>query len=78
MAVEVLLWCVAVLLGTAPAAIVGARRAATTILVYGIALLISIVALSTAALALARERSGLGSNRAPADRIAVVGLTFPP
>jgi len=55
MAVEVLLWCVAVLLGTAPAAIVCARRAATTILVYGIALLISIVALSTAALALVSD-----------------------
>ena len=52
MAVEVLLWCVAVLLATAPAGVAGGRRSATTIFVYAIALVVSIVALATAAWAL--------------------------
>ena len=49
MAVEVLLWCIAALLATAPAAAMGARRGTTTIFVYAIALVVSTIALATAA-----------------------------
>ncbi len=49
MAVEVLLWCIAVLLATAPAAAAGARRTAATFFVYAIALVVSTVALATVA-----------------------------
>jgi formate hydrogenlyase subunit 3/multisubunit Na+/H+ antiporter MnhD subunit len=48
MAVEVLLWCIAALLATVPVAAAGARRTMTTVLVYAIALAVSIVALGTA------------------------------
>ncbi len=52
MAVEILLWCIAALLATAPSAVLGARRTGTTILVYAIALSVSTIALGTAAWAL--------------------------
>ncbi len=52
MAVEVLLWCVAVLLATSPVAVACARRTMTTNLVYAIALIVSTSALGTAAWAL--------------------------
>src|SRR6202165_4559220 len=55
MAVEILLWCIAALLATAPAAVAGARRTATTILVYAIALIVSTIALGTAAWALVTD-----------------------
>src|SRR6266568_3258780 len=55
MAVEVVLWCIAVLLATAPAAVAGARRTATTFFVYAIALVISTIALATAAWALVTD-----------------------
>src|SRR6266568_5176329 len=55
MAVEVVLWCIAVLLATAPAAVAGARRTATTILVYAIALVVSTIALATVAWALVTD-----------------------
>jgi formate hydrogenlyase subunit 3/multisubunit Na+/H+ antiporter MnhD subunit len=52
MAVEVVLWCVLALLAMAPLAVVGARRATTTNVVYAIALAVSTTALGTAAWAL--------------------------
>src|SRR5437773_483182 len=55
MAVEVVFWCIAVLLATAPAAVAGARRTATTILVYAIALVVSTIALATVAWALVMD-----------------------
>src|SRR5437773_4074564 len=55
MAVEVVFWCIAVLLATAPAAVAGARRTATTILVYAIALVVSTIALATVAWALVTD-----------------------
>ena len=55
MAVEVVLWCIAILLATAPAAVAGARRTATTILVYAIALVVSTIALATVAWALVMD-----------------------
>jgi hydrogenase-4 component B len=58
MAVEALLWCIAVLLATAPAAIAGARRGTTTILVYAIALAVSAIALATAGWALLTNAGG--------------------
>jgi hydrogenase-4 component B len=58
MAVELQLWCIAALLGTAVAAVAGARRANTYIVVYAIALAISIVGLVTGAWAFVAQ-SGL-------------------
>jgi hydrogenase-4 component B len=55
MAVEVLLWCIAVLLATAPAAVAGARRSTTTSFVYAIALVVSTIALATVAWALVTD-----------------------
>ncbi|HEX5864976.1 MAG TPA: hydrogenase 4 subunit B, partial [Casimicrobiaceae bacterium] len=55
MAVEILLWCIAALLATAPAAVVGARRRTTTTFVYAIALVVSTIALATAAWALVTD-----------------------
>src|SRR5438552_11781419 len=55
MAVEILLWCIAALLATAPAAAAGARRSSTTIFVYAIALVVSTIALATAAWALVTD-----------------------
>jgi formate hydrogenlyase subunit 3/multisubunit Na+/H+ antiporter MnhD subunit len=52
MAVEVLFWCIAALLATAPAAVAGVRRAWTRIFVYAIALVASTIALATVAWAL--------------------------
>ena len=49
MAVELLLSCIVALLGTAFAAVIGARRAATSVLVYATALGVCTVALGTAA-----------------------------
>ncbi len=49
MAAEVLLWLIAVLVGTAFAAVVGARRSVTSALVYAIALAVSTAAMATAA-----------------------------
>src|ERR1700756_2980883 len=48
MAVEVLLWCIAALLATVPAAVAGAHRTPTRILVYAVALVVSTIALGTA------------------------------
>ncbi len=47
MAVEILLWCIATLLGTAILAVAGARRVTATMLVYGAALAASTAALGT-------------------------------
>jgi len=55
MAVEVLLWCIAALLATAPAAAAGARRGTTTIFVYAIALVVSTIALATVTWALVTD-----------------------
>src|SRR5260370_17825551 len=55
MAVEILWCCIAALLATALAAVAGARRTATTILIYAIALIVSTIALSTAAWALVTD-----------------------
>src|SRR5260370_42131838 len=55
MAVEILWCCIAALLATALAAVAGARRTATTILVYAIALIVSTIALGTAAWALVTD-----------------------
>jgi formate hydrogenlyase subunit 3/multisubunit Na+/H+ antiporter MnhD subunit len=55
MALEVLLWCIAVLLATAPAAVAGARRTTTTSFVYAIALVVSTIALVTVAWALVTD-----------------------
>lgn len=65
MAVEVLLWCIAVLLATAPATVAGARRITTTFFVYAIALVVSTVALITVAWALVTD-AGL-AQKAPLD-----------
>src|SRR6266568_1243900 len=65
MAVEVVLWCIAVLLATAPAAVAGARRTATTILVYAIALVVSTIALATAAWALVTDAGLVQTLRLP-------------
>ena len=62
MAIEVLLWCIAVLLATAPAAVVGARRTTMTFVVYAIALVVSIVALATGGWALVTD-AGTGARR---------------
>ena len=53
MVLELLLWCVAGLLATALAAVVGARRARTSTIVYTVALLLSLIALAAAVAALA-------------------------
>ncbi len=55
MAVEVMLWCIAALLATVPAAVAGARHSMATILVYAIALIISTIALGTAVWALVSD-----------------------
>ena len=47
MAVDVLLWCIAALLGTAILAVAGARRTTTSMFVYMVALIASTVALGT-------------------------------
>lgn len=47
MAVEVLLWCIAALLGTAILAVAGVRRTTTAMLVYMVALVASTAALGT-------------------------------
>src|SRR5271166_304331 len=65
MAVEVLLWCIAALLATAPAAVAGARRTATTNLVYAIALIASTIALGTAAWALVTDATLAQTVRLP-------------
>jgi len=44
-AIDVLLWCILALLGTSVGAVIGARRAATSTVVYAVALLVSTVAL---------------------------------
>jgi hypothetical protein len=54
MAVEVLLWCIAVLLATAPAGVVGARRTTMTFFVYA-SLVVSTIALATVAWALVTD-----------------------
>jgi hydrogenase-4 component B len=48
MAVEILLWCTAALLGTAICAVAGARRVTASTLVYTVALIASMAALGTA------------------------------
>src|SRR5271157_1375390 len=65
MAVEVLLWCIAVLLATSPAAVVCARRTVTTNLVYAIALIASTSALGTAAWALVADTGLAQTMRLP-------------
>src|SRR5690348_8760886 len=57
MAVEVLLWCIVLLLVTTAAAVAAARRAGTTVLVYAAGLIVSCIALATAAWALAASAS---------------------
>ena len=52
MAIEVLLWCIAALLATALPAVVHARRATTSMVVYALALAASTIALGAAAAAL--------------------------
>ena len=53
MAIDVLLWCVLALLATSPAAVASVDRRTTSAFVYAIALIASMVALSTAAWSLA-------------------------
>ena len=65
MALTVLLSCVAVLLATAVAAVAGARRRATTLLVYSIALIVSAAALAVAGSALLTGASPADSVRLP-------------
>ena len=65
MAVEVLLWCIAVLLATPPAAVACARRIVTTNLVYAIALIASIIALGTAAWTLVADTGLVQTVRLP-------------
>jgi formate hydrogenlyase subunit 3/multisubunit Na+/H+ antiporter MnhD subunit len=65
MAVDVLLWCVLALLVTAPAAVVGARRSATTTVVYTIAFIFSATALGTAGWALATDAGAVQTVRLP-------------
>jgi formate hydrogenlyase subunit 3/multisubunit Na+/H+ antiporter MnhD subunit len=48
-ALEILLWCIAALLGAAVAAVAGARRRDTSVALYATALTLSTVALATAA-----------------------------
>jgi len=55
MAIDVVLWGVLALLVTAPAAVVGVRRDATSTLVYAIALTVSLIALGTAVWALLND-----------------------
>ena len=52
MALEVLLWCAAALLGTSVAAIAGARQRAASTAVYGVALCATAIAMIAAALSL--------------------------
>ena len=52
MAMDILLWCVAALLGTALPAVTHARRATTSVVVYAVALAASTIALGAAAWAL--------------------------
>jgi len=52
MAIEVLLWCIAALLGTALPAVAHARRATTSVVVYAIAVAASTIALGAATWAL--------------------------
>src|ERR1022692_5180788 len=65
MAVEVLLWCIAVLLATAPAAGAGAGRTTTTSFVYAIALVVSTLALTTVAWALVTDAGLAQTQRLP-------------
>src|ERR1700693_5529452 len=55
MAVEILLWCIAVLLASAPVAVAGGRRTTTTFFIYATALVVSTIALGTAAWALVTD-----------------------
>ena len=66
MALEVLLWCIAVLLATAPAAVVAARRTTMTFVVYAIALVVSIVALATGGWALVTNAGAAQALQLPA------------
>ena len=52
MAIQVLLWCIAALLGTALPAVAHARRATMSVVVYAVAFVASTLALGTAAWAL--------------------------
>lgn len=61
----VLLWCVGVLLGTSLMAIALARRTAATYLVYGIALLVSAVALGVAGTTLVTDAAGAYTEQLP-------------
>jgi formate hydrogenlyase subunit 3/multisubunit Na+/H+ antiporter MnhD subunit len=65
MAVEVLLWCIVALLATVPAAVAGAHRTMMSILVYAIALIVSSVALGTAAWALLTDSGLAQTSRLP-------------
>jgi formate hydrogenlyase subunit 3/multisubunit Na+/H+ antiporter MnhD subunit len=65
MAVEVLLWCIVALLATVPAAVAGAHRTMMSILVYAIALIVSSVALGTAAWALVTDSGLAQTSRLP-------------
>ena len=65
MAVEVLLWCIAALLATVPAAVAAARRKMTTIFIYAIALIVSTIALVTAAWSLVTDSGVAQTLRLP-------------
>jgi hydrogenase-4 component B len=64
-AVTVLLLCVGVLLGTSVGAVAGARRRATTLFVYSLALLVSAVALGVACWVLIRDPRSVQSMQLP-------------
>ncbi len=65
MAVTVLLLCVGALLGTSLAAVAGARRRATTLFVYSLALAVSMVALGVACWVLITDPRSVHSIRLP-------------
>jgi formate hydrogenlyase subunit 3/multisubunit Na+/H+ antiporter MnhD subunit len=65
MAVELLLWCTFVLLATALAAVIGARRRAIATFVYAVALGASIVALFTAGWVLVAEAGTVSTLHLP-------------
>jgi hydrogenase-4 component B len=65
MALEVLLWCVATLLGSSILALAGARRPMTALLLYSVALLASTAALGVAGWALVTDAALAQSLRLP-------------
>jgi len=65
LAIELLLWCIVALLATGAMAVVFARKAATTIVVYVITLIVSTIALATACWILVADATAAQQLRLP-------------